>query len=64
MLASFINQRGTLTSKFPVRLADERQDAKSSTLWCKHSSEGEVLSALNSLRLYGLQNACQILNKH
>lgn len=39
MLASFINQRGTLTSYLPKRLADERQDAKSSPLWCKHSSE-------------------------
>ncbi len=39
MLTSFINQRGTLTSYSPKRLADERQDAKSSSLWCKHSGE-------------------------
>lgn len=39
MLTSFINQRGTMTSIPPERLADERQDAKSSSLWCKHSGE-------------------------
>ena len=46
MLTSFISQRGTLTSYFPERLADERQDAKSSSLWCKHSDEVEGLAGL------------------
>ena len=47
MLASFINQRGALTSYLPKRLADERQDAKSSSLWCKHSGEVMGLTGLS-----------------
>ena len=47
MLTSFINQRGTLTSYFPKRLADERQDAKSSSLCLHHSGEVVGLARLS-----------------
>ncbi len=47
MLTSFINQSGTLTSYFPKRLADERQDAKSSSLCLHHSGEVVGLARLS-----------------
>lgn len=53
MLTSFINQRGTLTSYSLKRLADERQDAKSSPQCLHHSDEMVGLAGL-SMNQFGV----------